>query len=112
MLKQRITRPQSSEKNLSPVGEFSVDFENSTHFFFSDQNKKSADFNKIIEDQNNQNKNNVFNENQIFSSFASSHMRKNEKKNAMHFKKLKTQNQLLQLKLQMIELSSKIIEHC
>ena len=74
MSKQRITKSQSSKKNLSPVGEFSVDFENSTHFFFNDQNQKSADFNKIIENQNNQNKNNVFDENQIFSSFVFSHM--------------------------------------
>ena len=111
MLKQRITKSQPSEKNLSPIGESNVDPENPTHFLFSDENQKSADLNKIIENQNNQNKNNVFNENQIFSPSAFSHMRKSEKKNAMCFKKLKTQNQLLQLKFQMAELSSKIIEH-
>ena len=112
MLKQRITKSQFSEKNFSPVGESSVDSENPTHFPFSDENQKSADFNKTVENQNNQNENNVFNENQIFSPSVFSHMRKSEKKNAIHFKKLKIQNQLLQLKLQMAELLSKIIEHC
>ena len=112
MLKQRITRSQSSEKNLSPFGESNVDSENPTHLSFNDQNQESADLDKTIENQNNQNKNNVFDENQTFLSPASSHMRKSEKKNAMCFKKLKTQNQLLQLKFQMAELSSKIIEHC
>ena len=34
-----------------------------------------------------------------------------KKKNTMRFKKLKIQNQLLQLKFQMTELSSKIVEH-
>ena len=60
MLKQRIIKSQPSEKNLSSVGESNVDFENPTHFFFNDKNQKSADFNKIIENQNNQNENNVF----------------------------------------------------
>ena len=80
---------------LSLIDEFSVDFGNPTHFFFSDQNQEFADFDKIVENQNNQNENNVFDENQIFSFSIFSHMWKNEKKNAMRFKKLKTQNQLL-----------------
>ena len=112
MSKQRITKSQLSEKKISPIGEFNVDFENSTHFSFNDQNQESADFDKTVENQNNQNENNVFNKNQIFSSSAFSHMRKSEKKTAMRFKKLKTQNQLLQLKFQMTELLSKIVEHC
>ena len=74
MSKQKIIRSQPSKENLSSVGEFSVDSENSTHFFLSDQNQKSVDFDKTIEDQNNQNENNVFDENQIFSPSAFSHM--------------------------------------
>ena len=111
MSRQRITKSQPSEKNLSPVGEFSVNPENPTHFLFSDQNQESADFDKTVENQSNQNENNVFDENQTFSSPIFSHMRKSEEKNTMRFKKLKTQNQLLQLKFQMAELSSKIVEH-
>ena len=104
MLKQRITKSQPSKKNLSLIGEFSVNSENFTHPLFSDQNQKSADLDKTIENQNNQNKTNVFDENQIFLSSTFPHMRKNKKKNAMRFKKFKIQNQLLQLKFQMTEL--------
>ena len=74
MSKQRITKSQFSKRNLSPIGEFNVDFENSTHFLFNDQNQESADLNKTVENQNNQNENNVFDENQIFSFFIFSHM--------------------------------------
>ena len=63
MSKQKITKSQPSAENLSPIGEFSVDSENSTHFFFSDQNQESADLDKTTENQNNQNKNNIFNKN-------------------------------------------------
>ena len=111
MLKQKIIKSQSSKKNLSPIGEFSVDSENPTHFFFNDRNQESADFNKIIENQNNQNENNDFDKNQNFLFFIFSHMRKSEKKNVIRFKKFKIQNQLLQLKFQMMKLLLKIIEH-
>ena len=59
MLKQRITKSQPSKKNFSPIDKSSVDSENSTHSFFNNQNQKSTDFDKTIENENNQNKNNI-----------------------------------------------------
>ena len=49
MLKQRITKWQSSKKKSLSNGELNVDFENSTHFYFNNQNQKFLDFDKIIE---------------------------------------------------------------